>query len=342
MTLVSVIVPAYNAADTLAQTLHSARAQTHRDLEIILVDDGSTDRTADICAAHAAEDERVQLFRRPNGGVARARNLAIEKARGEFIAPLDADDLWHPQKLDLQLERFAAVPEAGLVYSWFRPIDEAGSVIGPAAAPRVEGWVLHRHLAANFISNGSTPLIRRQALEGLAYEPALRDAGNEGCEDYLLQLRIARRWPFACAPAFLTGYRRRSGAMSSDVARMLRSHLQVFEMIAPDAPDTAAPIIRRRQARFQVELVRNRLRRGLWTAAGRAMASALRLDPAEAARTLIDQIALIAAPVRTGKDASGAPFSEWAPEQPSGPWRPDRFARDRRYQRLDLAQGPKA
>jgi glycosyltransferase involved in cell wall biosynthesis len=334
MALVSVIVPAFNAEDTLSETLDSVRAQTLRDLEIIIVDDGSTDRTAAVAARHAEEDTRVKRLTSANSGVARARNLAIASAEGAYVAPIDADDIWHPRKLELQLARLQASPDAGLAYSWFRRINERGVVIGASPSPVVEGGVFHRHLAANFVSNGSAPLIRREALEAVSYDPALRDVDAEGCEDYLLQLRIARRWPFACAPGFLVGYRRRSGAMSNNVVRMIRSHIEVFGLMHREAPTSAMPIIRRRLAGFHVELARNRLRRARFVEAARASRRALQYQPWEAVVSGLEQIPLVFHRQPGPMDAR--PFEAWPLDIPNGSWRPDRRLLDRYAARLDL------
>ena len=115
----------------LAETLQSAAAQTHRSLEILIVDDGSTDRTAEIAVEFCTSEPRARLIRQGNCGVAAARNRAIDEAKAEYIAPLDADDLWHPQKIERQLETFAASPPGvGLVYCWYASIgcDEPGTV----------------------------------------------------------------------------------------------------------------------------------------------------------------------------------------------------------------------
>ena len=117
--LISVVIPAYNATATLAETLRSALRQTHAELEVIVVDDGSKDGTRAMAESFAAEDPRVRVISKANAGVAAARNTGIDAARGDFIAPLDADDLWHPDKLRLQLERFTnGPPSLGLVYNW--------------------------------------------------------------------------------------------------------------------------------------------------------------------------------------------------------------------------------
>lgn len=281
--VVSVIIPAYNAQATLGETLDSVLAQTFALIEVIVVDDGSVDQTAQLVERYCAADDRVRLISTANGGVAKARNIAIEACRGEFIAPLDADDVWHKRKLELQYRTFTnSGPETGVVYNWFRTIDDAGRITGQAPMPRVEGNVLHRHLQWNFISNGSTPLIRRSALADLRYDPSLHLAGNQGCEDYLLQLQLALRTRFALTPAFLTGYRRLPGSMSTNAGTMIRSHIQVFESLLPIVPESALQIIEDRLAGFQIEYARNRARRAdLWVAAAAGLAG-LRRSPASA------------------------------------------------------------
>src|SRR5690606_15977961 len=125
--VVSVVVPAYNAEAYLGEALRSVLAQTYELLEVLVIDDGSQDRTADIVRELAMEDERVRLLQQSNSGVADARNLGIEHARGVYIAPLDADDLFYPQKLEAQVARMESGDEAvGVVYCWWISIDHEG------------------------------------------------------------------------------------------------------------------------------------------------------------------------------------------------------------------------
>ena len=280
--LVTVVIPLHNHEQTIAEAVGSVLAQTLKDFELIVVNDGSTDGSRSAAQAAAARDSRVEIIDRPNGGVAAARNAGIQLARGRFVAPLDADDLWHAEKLERQLAVFErADPAVGLVYNWFRKIDAAGRVVEAPFAPLVEGWVLREHLKWNFIGNGSTPLIKAEAVRGLSYSPELRAGDNQGCEDYLLQLLIASRFQFACAPAFLTGYRTSPGAMSSDVGRMIRSHIQMYRMLLESLPARERPAVERQLARRLaahglLELSRRRMREG----AG-ALASALAKSPAD-------------------------------------------------------------
>ena len=279
--LVSVIVPAWNAQGTLSETLESAAAQTHRNIEIIIVDDGSTDRTADIATQFCASDPRARLMRQDNRGVAAARNRAIDAAEGEFIAPLDADDLWHPEKIARQLATFAASPpRVGLVYCWYRMIDGEGRVIEPPWAPVIEGNIFREHLRCNF-GTGSSPLIRRAALGDLHYSGELGDAGNQGCEDWLLQLGIAARHEIACTRAFLLGYRQGPTAMSANTERMIRSHIQMYEIVSRDFPGRESRTVEREIARWRGQLAGERPSLRRWHDAAVVLARQFRGPPAE-------------------------------------------------------------
>lgn len=324
--LVSVVIPAFNAARTVDATLRSARGQTHRHLEILVVDDGSTDGTARLVEAHVAQDSRIRLIGQANGGVARARNRGIDEAAGEFVAPLDGDDLWHPEKIARQLQALEdAGPKAALAYNWYRRIDMRDDVLPISPYPVVTGSVLHRHIDWNFISNGSTPLIRADVARRVRYEPALHDAGNQGCEDYLFQLRIAARHQFACVPAFLTGYRRIPGAMSSSIERMIRSHLHMYAMLAGEVDAPARRLIRRRRAILMIELARTTLGKG---GVGPAFATALRAaaeNPAAAAGAVIDEVQKRVA--RSPHGSPARPFQSYAPDERDGTWQTSRSGR---------------
>ena len=115
--LVSVIVPAYNAEKFVAETIESVQAQTYTHWELIIVDDGSTDQTADIIKEYVIKDSRIQYCYQTNGRQGKARNYAISKAKGTLLAFIDADDLWHPQKLEKQIHIFEEYPQVDLVYT---------------------------------------------------------------------------------------------------------------------------------------------------------------------------------------------------------------------------------
>ena len=106
--MISIIIPAYNAADYLAQTIESVLNQTYSDFELILIDDGSTDRTREIIKDYQCKDARIKYFYKENGGVSSARNLGLQKATGDFVSFLDSDDLWDRRFLELMYHKLVA------------------------------------------------------------------------------------------------------------------------------------------------------------------------------------------------------------------------------------------
>jgi glycosyltransferase involved in cell wall biosynthesis len=235
--LVSVVVPAYNAARTIEATLRSARAQTHRNLEIILVDDGSADNTVEIAEAQARADPRVRIISQVNGGVAAARNTGILAAKGEFVAPVDADDIWAPAKIERQLELMTANANATLCYTWFACLDHHGRVVGYGGRHNAHGNVLQAMCRTNLVGNGSGAMMRRESvLAAGLYDPSLRARGAQGCEDYKLYLTLAEAGDVVVVEDFLTGYRVTPHNMSSDIAQMCRSHLLVLEEFGAKHP----------------------------------------------------------------------------------------------------------
>lgn len=245
-TLVSVIVPAWNAENTLARTLRSAAGQTHRNLEILIINDGSTDNTAQVARDFCAAESRARLISKKNGGAASARNAGIEEAKGAWIAPLDADDLWHPEKVERQLSTFAkASPRVGLVYCWYRLIDMDDRIVGMSWAPVLEGPVFEQHLKCNFVGNASTPLIKRAALGGIRYSTEIPFA----TDDFQLQLEIAKQYEFGCTRAFLVGYRTGVPSLSSDTERMAESLEQTYRSVLQNDPRRLREVLRSQHVR---------------------------------------------------------------------------------------------
>lgn len=224
--LVTVIVPAYNAAATIDETLLSVRAQSHASLQIIVVDDGSADSTAQIVERHAGADARVTLIRHStNRGVAAARNTAIAAAKGDLIAPIDADDLWHPLKIEKQVTIMrSAGRRVGLVYTWSALLDRQSQVTALAGQYFHDGDVLSALCKSNLVGNGSSPLMRAVAVrQAGGYDSSLVRLNAQGCEDWALYLAIAESFEFAVVPEYLTGYRALPTSMSTDIGQMWRS-----------------------------------------------------------------------------------------------------------------------
>lgn len=227
---ISVIIPAYNVERTILETIQSVQQQTFSDFELIVINDGSTDRTLELL--NTVTDPRINVFSYTNGGLPTARNRGISHATGEFIAILDADDLWTADKLELQLAALRQHPEAGLAYSWTTSMDEQGKTFYAPNRIFFEGDVYAELLAQNFIANGSNPLIRRQAIDSVGeFEPTLKS-----CEDWDYWLRVAARWPFVVVPKPQILYRQSSVSMSSKIDVMKEAAFIVLEKAYKVAP----------------------------------------------------------------------------------------------------------
>lgn len=259
---VSVIIPAYNAEVFLDRTLRCAVNQTHRSIEIIVVDDGSVDGTRAIAERHALADRRIQVISTENRGVATARNLGISKSTGEYLAFLDADDLWHPTKIEKQLAALHGRPDSwAAAYAYFRSIDADDFVTGGTFQAGPSGYIFGRHLSLKYVGNGSSLLVRRKVAEEVGgFDPSYAANGIGGCEDLDFEIRIAEKYRLACVPEWLVGYRFYEGNMSSDSARMARSMIAVIGNCFSRNPDLHPFIRRHALANAHIYAARNFLR----------------------------------------------------------------------------------
>ena len=199
MSKVSVIIPSFNSELYIAETINGVLSQSHKDVELLVVDDGSTDRTRDIVASFGS---RVRLIAQANSGRCAARNLGIREASGEFVCLLDHDDFWFPDKLERQLAEFVQHPEAGGIYSpyiaWHRDADGQFPLPGSfdltsypdGIDEELSGWIYHKFLIDIYMLT-SAAMFRAEVFEKCgAYDESLPYS-----EDWELWLRIARQYP---------------------------------------------------------------------------------------------------------------------------------------------------
>ncbi len=215
---VSVIMPMHNAAPFVGAAVRSILAQTVRDLELLIVDDASTDSSAEII--RAIPDERIRLLRSETPlNAAGARNLALAQARGEFIAFLDADDIAEPARLAIQL-RVLRDPRIAIVASRVALMDESGAPCGQNFAPLPDEEIPATLLFENCIALSSVTA-RRSALQ--PFDPRFAPA-----EDYELWARIALATGFHICPEPLTRYRTHSGGVSARQPVQMRAALEAI------------------------------------------------------------------------------------------------------------------
>ncbi len=276
--LISVIVPAHNAEQFIERTLQSAARQTYRQIEIIVVDDGSTDATAAIVESLARQDSRIHLYRTPNRGPSAARNFGVSKARGAYLAPLDADDIWLPEKLAWQFNVMRhAQKTVGVVYCWSVGIDEDDRIlIRNWSNCRESGNVFYALVIEGILGNGSTPLIRRSFFEAVGgYDETLRYG-----EDWKLYLALAAVSEFDVVPHYLTGYRQRPGSASLNLEAMDASIAKVTSWIKQSWPHVPEHSLRQRAHNVNTYLAFLALRRGSFLQAFRFRARAYAAEPA--------------------------------------------------------------
>ena len=228
---VSVIIPAYNAMRFLPQTVESVLEQTFQDFEVLIVDDGSKDDTAIWAAAH--DDPRVKLVSQPNGGAAAARNTGIANAAGEYVAFLDADDLWQATKLAKQVARLEADPNVGLADTWISYIDGDGEPMGKVMTQQLEGDVWAQMVEYNLVRCGSTPLVRRRCFQEVgAFDESFRFS-----EDWEMWIRITSRYQFAVVKEPLVAYRQHENNKHKNYQALLPTLRGIIEKSFQDVAE---------------------------------------------------------------------------------------------------------
>lgn len=292
--IASVVVPAFNAAATLEQTLASLRLQTCQGLEIIVVDDGSTDDTPMIAEAVRRQDPRVRIVSQANRGLAGARNSGIAAARAGYIGFCDADDQWAPGKLAAHVAHLEANPLVGLSFSGSQLMDETGALMRRAQKPRLTGIGAAHVFKRNPIGNGSVPVFRRTALEDIAWRPEgeqqrdwVFDETFRQSEDIECWLRLALStdWEIEGIPGLLTRYRITSGGLSAATDRQFAAWERMVEKLTPLDPQffgRHAPAARAYQLRY---LARRAVSDGRGAEARRLLRRALASSP----RPLIEE-----------------------------------------------------
>lgn len=281
---VSVIIPAYNAARFLPAALASVLAEAGPDVEVLVVDDGSTDETSEVLAGYAPG---VRSLRIPNGGPGRARNAGLAATSGPLVAFLDADDRWVAGSLARRRARLEADARVALAHGLVRYVDadDRPMAFDPLAyracrGQRREGWALRSLFWHNFIHT-STVLVRRAAIEAVGEFDERRGV----IEDYDLWLRIAARWPIAFVPDLVAVYRCHAGSLG----RGSRTRTYLGQIPALEGalargglartPLGRAWLRRRRLAALYADFADDLRWRGEAGAAAAALARALRLHP---------------------------------------------------------------
>ena len=243
---VSVIIPAYNAMNFLPETLDSVLSQTFQDFEIIIVNDGSEDNIKEW--GSEITDPRVSLISQENKGLPGARNTGITHSNGEYIAFLDADDIWEPTKLEKQVKTFELNPELGLVDTQVFMVDQQNNILYEAGTSYQEGNVLRRAIEENLIMCGSSPTVRRKCFEKVG----LFDIDLRGAEDWHMWARIAIHYQFKIIQEPLVRYRQHPHSMSKNWQIMESATERAIEKLFQLLPSNLLWVKKRTHARANI------------------------------------------------------------------------------------------
>ncbi|BDS15245.1 glycosyltransferase family 2 protein [Aureispira anguillae] len=224
--LVSVIIPAYKAGDYIEETIRGVLAQTHRNFELIIVDDGSPDHQAQIIEPLAASDTRIQYIKQKNGGVSSARNHGYQCSKGDYLAFLDADDIWLPQNLEKKLAKFATDPALGLVHSDMAIMDGKSQLTGETKSGK-EGYILDDLLSWNgtCVPTPSSILVKRTVVETVGgFDLALSNAADQE-----FFFRVAQKYKIGRVPEVTWWYRVHDNNMHSNIPVMEKDALLAYQ-----------------------------------------------------------------------------------------------------------------
>jgi glycosyltransferase involved in cell wall biosynthesis len=247
-------MPAFNVAAYLPAAIESALAQTHADLELLVVDDGSTDETAAIARAYRARDARVRLLRKSNGGIASARNAALGVARGHYFALLDGDDIWDPRYVEAQLAVFRARPDVSIVTG--NAVYLGGRLDGQPVHPRPD--LRPEPSLAGLLEDEQSVFVMSMFRRVVYDTIGSFDDSMRSNEDYDYWLRAAMAgFRFARNDELLGQYRRRDDSVSASDVRMLRGILTVLAKLRPSLRELPAEgaTLERQVHRFELELL---------------------------------------------------------------------------------------
>lgn len=235
----SVVIPVYNLAWSIDDTIKSVRAQTMGDFELIVVDDGSTDNLLDVIGRHAQADARIRVVRQGNRGLAAARNRGLAEASSDQVAFIDADDIWHPRFLEDMTSTLSRNRDVPFAYALSFRIDGRNRLIPALRWTRAPRHDFVGLLTLNSVGNGSAALYRCAAVQAAGgFDESLRARGAPGAEDWKLCLQLAASRPPALVPLYRVAYRLVETSMSqANPACQLRSIRTVMADIRAQFPD---------------------------------------------------------------------------------------------------------
>ena len=256
MPTVNVIIHTYNNERFIAETVESVLNQTYKEYEIVVVDDGSVDGTRDALIPYM---QKIRYHYKENGGIASAKNAGIGLSQAEFVAFLDHDDLWAPDKLQLQMEHFNENPQIGLVYAKYTSFRD-GKELRIKPENGYSGWIFKELIAKSFIQT-STVVVKRECLDAVGPYDETFSLGDE----YDMFLRIAQKFQCGFVDKGLTRYRVHDTNASNNDFLFDNENLGVYKKVYNNFTDidgVEKKILRKRIARYSMKVAEGLYRQG--------------------------------------------------------------------------------
>jgi glycosyltransferase involved in cell wall biosynthesis len=223
MPKVSIVIPAYNAMVYLPKTIDSVLKQTFTDFEVLIINNSSSDNIVEWVSQ--IEDSRITLITQENQGATNSRNTGILRAKGEYIAFLDADDLWEKTKLEKQVSCLDKNPAAGLVYTWTQLIDATGNLLKFSVMHQEKGSIWEKIVIQDVVGSGSCVMVRAACFQHVG----LFDGDVGIADDFDMWIRIAAVYEFAVVKEFLVFYRQHQNNASKNRQKIIKAHSQIIE-----------------------------------------------------------------------------------------------------------------
>jgi len=264
---VSVVMPVYNVEQYVAQAIESVLAQRFTDFELLIIIDGATDNSLHICQQFT--DPRIRIIEQTNRGLAGARNTGIRHAQGEYVALLDSDDVWRPEKLAKQVEHLDYSPNIGVTYCASEFVDEQGVSLNLFMTPQLHDVEAADVFCRNPIGNGSVPMMRKQVFDDIGFahrlhgdeEIAYFDETFRQSEDVECWMRIALQtaWQFEGIEGAWVLYRVNAGGLSANLDKQYAQWQRMLDKMREYAPD----FLHRWEARARAYQLRYLARRAI-------------------------------------------------------------------------------
>lgn len=325
MPLVSVVLPVFNVEKFVAQAIDSVLAQSFEDFELLIVNDVSPDGSRDICATYT--DPRIRIIdHKENRGLAGARNTGIRESAGQYVALLDSDDFWHPEKLEQHVAHLNSNPEIGVSFSRSAFVSESGEKLQMQQMPRLQGITTKTLMCRNPIGNGSAPVVRHEVFKEISYIANIHGGEEEFYFDEKfrqsediecwIRIKITTDWKIEGLSKSLTYYRLNPSSLSANTEKQLASWEAVIkktEGYAPHVVERWGSLARAYQYRY---LARQTLRTADGNQALGLSLKAIRIDHRilveEPTRTILTVVAALykrAVPAKLGKQIEPIGFA---------------------------------